>query len=147
MPIFLSQEEKEAIKEKLPTYGAWWVTDSILQKLIADDELIQKRKDCEHKDGEYEGVKSCCVKCGAYGIGQGESWTLAEPKKSDWVKKKYYLHGDKESNGDMADELGLSEEAAAEFKYAFYEVEFDIEVNKKTGEYHVLKMDGKDIKK
>lgn len=35
-----------------------------------------------------------------------------------------YLHSDKSSNYETAEELGLTEEATEYFKYALYEVEF-----------------------
>lgn len=52
---------------------------------------------------------------------------------------KMYLHSDKESNFELGEEIGLSEKAIQEqFKYALYEVEFDVEVDMETGETKVL---------
>lgn len=65
---------------------------------------------------------------------------MTEPLQSDqWPKQvSVYLHGDKESNWDTAQKIGLSEEAFTEkFKYALYEVEFNLEVNE-DGTYKIL---------
>ena len=46
---------------------------------------------------------------------------------------KMYLNSHKESNRELAGELGLIGEAAENFCYALYEVEFDCELNTETG--------------
>lgn len=60
---------------------------------------------------------------------------------------KQYLHSSKESNsylwecevkGNGYDE---STEIPTTFLYALYEVEFELEVNEKTGEYRVVSID------
>ena len=52
---------------------------------------------------------------------------------------KMYLHSDKEDNWDLAQELGISEEAYREhFKYTLYEVECEVEVDTETGESKLL---------
>lgn len=51
---------------------------------------------------------------------------------------KMYLHSSKDSNYEKAEELGLSEEATQKFKYALYEVEFDVEVDMETGDTKIL---------
>ena len=58
---------------------------------------------------------------------------------------KMYLHGDKCSNIEDGEELGLSEEALKTFAYALYEVEFEVEVNEETGETYILKVDGREL--
>lgn len=57
-----------------------------------------------------------------------------------------YLHGSKEDNWDKGEEIGLSEKALDKFKYALYEVEFEIEVNEETGESTILKVNGRELK-
>ncbi len=51
---------------------------------------------------------------------------------------KMYLYSSKESNYDIGTELGLSAKAMAIFKFALYEVEFDVEVDTETGEATIL---------
>jgi hypothetical protein len=59
---------------------------------------------------------------------------------------KMYLNGDKESNWDKGQEIGLTEEAIHEhFKYALYEVELDVEVDMETGETKILMVDGRKL--
>ena len=60
---------------------------------------------------------------------------------------KLYLHSDKESNFDKAEELGLPEKATSEFKYALYEVEFEVDIDEETGKCEILKVDGRDLSK
>jgi len=49
---------------------------------------------------------------------------------SEWPKTiKYYLHGDRDTNFEIADEIGLSDEATGNFKYCCYELELTLEVN------------------
>ena len=55
------------------------------------------------------------------------------------MKTTMHLHGDKDSNYDIAQGLGLSEAAQDQFKYALYEVEFDVEVDA-NGEYTILEV-------
>ena len=46
-----------------------------------------------------------------------------------WPKTiKLYVHSDKDSNYELADELGLDEDALENFMYAGYEVKLTIEV-------------------
>lgn len=54
------------------------------------------------------------------------------------VKIKAYLHSDKESMGDLGEELGLVGEALNKFCYALYEVTLELEVDLATGEYAIL---------
>jgi hypothetical protein len=55
---------------------------------------------------------------------------------------KMYLHGDKDSNYEKAEELGLSEKAIENFAYFGYEVEFDVELDTDTGDTKILTVDG-----
>lgn len=55
------------------------------------------------------------------------------------MKHTMYLHSDKSDLAYEGEEtLGLSEKAIEKFMYALYEVKFDVEVNKKTGEVTIL---------
>lgn len=54
------------------------------------------------------------------------------------MKTIIYLHSSKESNLDLGEELGLSEKALEQFKYACYEVGIEVEVNEETGETTIL---------
>jgi hypothetical protein len=55
---------------------------------------------------------------------------------------KGYLHGDKRSDYEQAEEIGLSEEATQEFVGWGYEVEFDLEVETKTGKTKIIAVNG-----
>lgn len=56
-----------------------------------------------------------------------------------------YLHSSKETNWNAAEDAGLSEEGICYFKYALLEVEFKLEVDKQTGEYQILTVDGRKL--
>lgn len=75
-----------------------------------------------------------CPECGAKYI---------EPKGK--VRTKMYLHGEKESNYELGEKLGLSEEAIKNFAYALYEVEFEVEVDTKTGDYTIIAVNGRKL--
>lgn len=49
-----------------------------------------------------------------------------------------YLHSDKDNNYDKGEELGLSDKAMQNFKYALYEVECDVELDTVTGKTRIL---------
>lgn len=53
------------------------------------------------------------------------------------IKTKVYLHSDKDSMRYFGKQIGLSEKAMGEFIYALYEVEFNLEVDSKTGSYKI----------
>lgn len=57
---------------------------------------------------------------------------------------KAYLHSSKESMRELAQESGLSDEAQDEFRYALYEVEFELEVEP-DGSYNILRVDQRDL--
>lgn len=61
------------------------------------------------------------------------------------MKTKMYLHGNKESNYDKGEELGLTGEALSNFCYALYEVEFEVEVDEATGDTKIISVDGKTL--
>lgn len=54
-----------------------------------------------------------------------------------------YLHSHKDSNYEIGEELGLSKKALGNFVYALYEVEFDVEIDKETGDCKIIGVDGK----
>jgi len=64
---------------------------------------------------------------------------------SDKKVIKMYLHSNKESNYDKGEEAGLSEKALENFIYALYEVEFDVEVDTKTGYARIIAVDGHNL--
>ena len=65
-----------------------------------------------------------------------------EKREDEKTKKKIitmYLHGDKGSNMEIAEEqLDLEGAALDKFKYALYEVKLQVEVDIKTGETKIL---------
>ncbi len=54
---------------------------------------------------------------------------------------KYYLHSSKENNSYQWNELTGQVETPDDWRYAFYEVEFYVEVDLDTGKYKILKVD------
>lgn len=64
-------------------------------------------------------------------------------------RKRYlsYLHSDKSSNAEKAEELGLSEKALDNFVYSLYEVEFNMEVDVETGETWIIGIAGTKLEK
>ena len=61
------------------------------------------------------------------------------------IKTKVYLHSNKDSMYSKGQDIGLTSEALDNFKYALYKVEIELEVEKKTGEYHIITIDGQPI--
>lgn len=60
------------------------------------------------------------------------------------IKTKAYLHSSKEQIYDIGEELGLTEEQMQNFKYALYEVMFDLEVDHK-GNAKIVAVDGRKL--
>lgn len=54
------------------------------------------------------------------------------------MKIKAYLHSNKESMYLLGEENGLTGEALKNFSYALYELEVELDVDEKTGEYKIL---------
>jgi hypothetical protein len=55
------------------------------------------------------------------------------------MKAKIYLHSSKEDMVCQAEEAGITSKKALEkLAYALYEVEFELEIDPKTGEYKIL---------
>jgi len=65
---------------------------------------------------------------------------------------KMYLHSSKEGNCDkyieefLGNDYDRADEIPDNFRYALYEVEFDVEVDTETGDTKILKCDGKKLK-
>jgi len=55
---------------------------------------------------------------------------------------KAYLHSSKESMLEIGDEIGLTGKALVKFRYALYEVEFELEVNTETGLAEIISVNG-----
>lgn len=72
------------------------------------------------------------------------NWSMRQKPKESWPKRtKFFLHGNADSNWDAGKKLGLSEEAIrTKFRYALYEVEFDVEVDE-DGTCRIVAVDGK----
>ena len=62
------------------------------------------------------------------------------------MKVIVFLHSNKESMWEKAEEIGLSEEAIKMFKYALSEVEFTLDVND-DGTYEILEVNGRKLNK
>lgn len=58
------------------------------------------------------------------------------------INTKIYTHNNKESNWDLQEELGLSNEAMDKFRYCAMEVEFEAEVDTETGEAWATAVNG-----
>ena len=61
------------------------------------------------------------------------------------ITTKMYLHSSKEGNYDDGVELGLHGKALDNFAYALYEVEFDVEIDEKTGDCRIVSVDGRKL--
>ena len=55
---------------------------------------------------------------------------------------KAWLHSSKDTMADIGGELEMSEEAINVFKYALYEVEFELLVDTETGQFDITKVNG-----
>ena len=87
------------------------------------------------RDGEWEIINM-------EGLRPGEVFRV-KPLK-DKLTYKAYLHSDKESNYDKAEEFGLDDnkEFMDNFIYSLYEVELNMEVDIETGETWFLGIEG-----
>lgn len=62
------------------------------------------------------------------------------------MKTKLYLGSDKADNHYRGEQLGLSEKALSMFRYALYEVIFEVDIDETTGEYIIEKViDGNQV--
>jgi hypothetical protein len=60
------------------------------------------------------------------------------------IRYKAYLHQDKDSNIEMAEELGI-DIVNTDFVHSLYEVEFDMGVDVETGESWIFRVNGVDL--
>jgi hypothetical protein len=65
---------------------------------------------------------------------------FVEAKTSKIIKKTLYLHSDKGNMHYIGDEIGLSNTALSKFIYALFEVDFDLEIERATGEYKIVEI-------
>lgn len=63
------------------------------------------------------------------------------------IKAKAYLHSSTERMYEIGKEIGLKGKALDFFTFALYEVEFELEVKKETGEATIIKVDSKELLK
>jgi hypothetical protein len=63
------------------------------------------------------------------------------------MRTTMYLHSSKEDNQDIGEKLGLTGKALHNFKYALYEVEFDVEVDGENGNVEILAVNGFKLEK
>jgi hypothetical protein len=89
-----------------------------------------------------------CINCEENLLFQGQKFCSScgwKIEKKDKEIVTMYLHRDKESNYDIGEEIGLSEEALKKFAYALSEVEFNVEVDMKTGNSKIIDVDGRKL--
>ena len=55
-----------------------------------------------------------------------------------YIEYAAYLHSSKDSNYDLAEELGLDDLAAREFAYSNYEVKLNMRVDTSTGKTEII---------
>ena len=55
-------------------------------------------------------------------------------ERTEPISTVLYIHGDKDSNYTLAEELGLDPHATRNFAYVGLEVSLDVEIDPKTGE-------------
>jgi hypothetical protein len=94
-----------------------------------------------HKQLTYReifGGTKYCPYCGA-------KLALPPPIKDGKIIVKAYLHGDKDSDYDQAEEIGLSESATDNFVGWGYEIEFDLEVEFETGNTKIIAVNGRKL--
>jgi hypothetical protein len=56
-----------------------------------------------------------------------------------------YLARSKDTNWELAQELGLSETASENFAYALYEVKLGVELGTETGDTKIVAVDGRTL--
>ena len=91
-------------------------------------------KICPKCNSRHHSSYSFCGNCGTK-LG----------KIAEKITTKMYLYGDKESNYGTGEELGLEGEALKNFSYALYEVDFDVEVDTKSGDCRIIKVHGRNL--
>jgi len=68
------------------------------------------------------------------------------------VKRTLYLHRDKSENMRLMEQLldvdrgEVDDETWLKFKHILYEVDLEVEIDTETGEFEILKVNGKELK-
>ncbi len=75
-----------------------------------------------------------------------EAEEIKEPDENFPIKTKLYAHTDKESMGEQGRQLGLSDDALGNFRWALNEVTFECEVAE-DGEVMITSVNGVDLTK
>ena len=78
--IFLDRQTRpyleRLIRNQIIKSDKDFIAKRIIGMLEADWKRLEEVKNCKHKYGEYIDKKTCCIKCGDYGVDMGEEWTL-----------------------------------------------------------------------
>jgi hypothetical protein len=93
------------------------------------------------KPVEIEGSKK--VRCTACDI-WFSALTSVQPEGP--IYTKLYSHSQKDTLCEKGEELGLSEKAMEKFVYTLYEVVFDVEINRETGEVMITSVNGMELR-
>lgn len=67
MSLNLTDEERKYLYETLNRQSVWWIRDSILAKVLDDDQNHFERDRCEHEWTNFESKEIACAKCGKIG--------------------------------------------------------------------------------
>lgn len=121
--------------------GEYHKKRSVYPEDIGEDMMMLLRE--AEGDGwivDYENEEAICEACES----KRKSKLMKLPEKITW---NFYLHSSKEGNEDqiydLEKEFGISlpEEAKEVLMYALYEVKATLEINPRTGEYLVIRME------
>jgi len=84
MAIYLDQQTRpyleRLIKNQIIKSDKDFIAKRIMSMLETDQKRLDGIRDCKHEFAKYIGEKTCCVHCGTYDDGMGESWTLEKLK-------------------------------------------------------------------
>lgn len=81
--IFLDPMTRTHLENKYKTVPDYDFVGKKIQKMLAEDrKRLDDTASCEHKEGSYEGKKTCCTKCGSfYKEGMGSNWQILTETK------------------------------------------------------------------
>jgi hypothetical protein len=74
MPLYLDEKEIALIRQYVPKTD-WYVNKGLHEKLDYNDKVKAERTTCDHVTKSFTGKKTCCIKCGVLGEGEGIEWT------------------------------------------------------------------------